>query len=398
MPLKAGRSDTEKSTEAQMTSPASWCRPSASGSPERRLFDRNIWVGLDVSADALVACAVGSDGVPIAEAALPSCSMAVARFIVANAGDRDAVIGIEAGSHSIGMTRKLRGLGFTVHAFETRQASRFLGIRRNKTDRNDAKGLADLVRLGRGVVSEVYIKSVECQQLRSKLVLREKLLRQRIAGEAAINSIFRLNNGRLKRSYSNASLRQNVVKELERIREVEGVDLSPDILPVMEIAAAIRRNLEVTDRKLMKLAASHPICGRFMAIPGVGPVTALSFYSAIEDPTRFRKIEDVGAYFGLAPRVRQSGDVLHRLGVSRMGNSLTRKHLLTASSILFRRDLPEYDLWVWARSLAERASPQRARTALARKLAMVMLSLWKSGESYRSSQACGHSAQCHGPE
>lgn len=350
------------------------------------MLDENVWIGLDVGADNLVACAVGNEGHRLAQASLANCPIAVANFIQSHCQNNGALVGIEAGSHAIGLTRKLRTMGFTVHAFETRQAAKFLAIRRNKTDSNDAKGIADIVRLGRGVVSEVYIKSAECQLLRSKLVLRDKLLRHRMAVESTINSIFRLNRGRLKRSFSNASLRQNVMTEVERIREAEGIDLGSDIAPVMEIAVTTRRYLEVTDRRLAKLAEKHPVCREFLAIPAVGPITALSFYSAIEDPARFRSVENIGPYFGLSPRIRQSGDMLQRLPVSRLGNSMTRRHLLTAATILLRRDLPECDLWVWAKGISERASPARARTSLARKLAVVMLSIWKTGEPYRLSR------------
>ena len=347
------------------------------------MLDGGVWVGLDIGADSLSACMTGSDGVAIAEEDMATNADVVASFIQSHAVGKSAVIGLEAGAYSISITRKLRAMGFPVHAFETRQASKFLTIRQNKTDTNDARGIAHIVQFGRGVVSEVHVKSVECQLLRSKLVLRQKLLRQRLAGEAAINSIFRLNGGKLKRAYSNASLRQNVVNEVARIREAEGVDLAEDIFPAMEICAAIRRHLEVTDRKLIKLAAKHSVCSRFLEIPGVGFVTALSVYSAIEDPSRFKRNEDVGPYFGLAPRVRQSGQMLQRLGVSKMGNSMTRRHLITAASILLRRVDEPCALRMWAKALADRSNCQRARTALARKLAVVMISIWKSGESYR---------------
>lgn len=342
-----------------------------------------IWVGLDVSADSLVACITDDDGAVLAQSSLANCADQVAKFVTFHQGPHALAVGLEAGSVSTLLTRKLRDAGLQVHAFETRQASRFLSIRRNKTDRNDARGIADMVRLGRGTVAEVRIKSIECQQLRSKLVLRQNLIRQRSIGEGALRGIFRLNGGRLVRTFSAAGMRSAVIEEVNRIKNVEGVDLSQDVLPFLDRCEATRRLLEVTNRQLEKLAAEHPICSRFMAIPGVGHITALSFFTAIEDPSRFERSEDVGAYLGLVPRVRQSGKSSYQVGISRMGSTMTRTHLTAAAMVLMRSKTADCALQDWGRSLAARMKAKKARAAVARKLAVVMIAMWKSGESFR---------------
>lgn len=345
----------------------------------------NLWVGLDVGADTLSACVKDGAGLTIAEADLPASDEAVAAF-VSQFGSRDSVVmGLEAGSTGIHLTRKLRGRGYEVLVFETRQASKFLSIRANKTDTNDAAGIADLVRLGRSVVSEVTVKDVECQRLRSKLVVRQKLIGNRMAGEGAIRSAFRLNGGRLDRSYSAVSLRRNVLAELARIKEHEGIDLAEDILPVLKICEATRKHLEQLDRKLMKVAQAHPVCSRFLEIPGVGPITALSFYSAVGDPTRFRRASDIGAYFGLVPRLKQSGTTSVRWGISKMGNAMTRTHLVGAAASIMRQKSDGGALRSWADNLRTRSNYRRVTTALARKLAVVMLSMWKSGQRFDAS-------------
>lgn len=319
---------------------------------------------------------------------MPTCPSRVSAFMEAHASDK-VRIGLEAGSSCLPLTRKLRQAGYRVHVFDTRQASKFLSIRQNKTDANDARGIADIVRIGRGVVAEVYVKSVECQQLRSKLAIRQKLVRHRMAGESAIRSAFRLNGGRLDRCFSAVDLRRKVTAEMERIRDVEGIDLVDDVMPLLSICELTRKHLEVSDRRLNKLAQRHPICGRFMQIPGVGFLTALSVYSAIEDPARFVRNEDAGAYFGLVPRVRQSGQSLHRLGISKMGNAMTRAHLITAAGVLMRLNNADCDLQDWANALAARADSKRARAALARKLAVTMLSMWKSDAPFRARALAG---------
>ncbi len=352
------------------------------------------WIGLDVGVDELIACAIDDAGHIIATGKMATCPDQVSRFINDNnlIGGR---IGLEAGSTTAALTRHLRRQGHLVHVFDTRQASKFLKIRRNKTDANDARGLADIVRFGRGVVGEVHVKSAEMQQIRSRLALRQRLVRHRMAGESAINSTFRLNRGKLKRSFSARGLGENIVKELERIRLSEGIDLAPDIMPVLAICQALRRHLETSDRQLQKFVEEHPICGRFLQIPGVGFITALSVYSAIEDPDRFKRSADIGPYFGLVPRVAQSGDSLRRFTITKMGNSMTRGHLMTAAHILMGNKRAENDLRDWALAIAERADKKRARVALARKLAIVMLSLWKTGQDFRprNSVDCKATAQ-----
>jgi transposase len=263
--------------------------------------------------------------------------------------------------------------------FEARQASRFLAIRKNKTDRNDARGLADIARLGRGSVSEVRVKTPECQRLRSTLVTRQTLVQLRIAMEANMRSLFRLNGGRLKSSYSAAALRRNVSEELRRLRRSEKIDLSEEIEPLLALSTATRAYVEDLDDRLCKRAKEDPVCRRFLEIPGVGPITALAFYSAVDDPHRFRRNADVGAYFGLVPTVRQSGQMLTRTRISKTGDRLTRTYLTTAAKQHLKADS---SLALWGSSLSERLKKRGVHVAIARKLAVAMLAIWKSGEHY----------------
>jgi transposase len=205
-----------------------------------------------------------------------------------------------------------------------------------------------------------------------------------VAAENSIRALFRLNGGKLKSSWSAAVLRQNVRAELARLRKVEKVDLSDEVAPVLALCEAMRSYLEGLDERLEATAKEHPVCSRLMEIPGVGPICALSFYSAIEEPSRFRRNSDVGPYLGLVPRVRQSGQSTARLRISKMGSSMTRGHLGTAALLHLR--YAKSDLQVWGESLALRVGKQRARTAVSRKLAVTMLAMWKSGEPYQNSR------------
>ena len=339
----------------------------------------SLWVGLDVGADETTICATDDSGAVVFE--LPVASRPAALHAVMK-GDKRRIrcVGLESGAFGLVLCRSLLQRGYPVAMFEARQASRFLSIRKNKTDKNDARGLADIARLGRGSVSEVRVKAPECQRLRSLLVTRQKLVQLRAALEGNMRSLFRLNGGKLKRSYSTAGLRRNVHEELRRLRRSEKIDLSAEVQPLLALSTAMRGYIEDLDERLKKRAAKDPVCQRFLEIPGVGAITALAFYSAVDDPHRFRRNSDIGAYLGLVPRVRQSGQSLSRTRISKNGDKLTRTYLTSAAQHHLRTG--QSSLALWGAALAERLGKPGVHVALARKLAVVMLAIWKSGEDY----------------
>lgn len=260
-----------------------------------------LWVGLDVGADELVACITDDGGSVQLEHRLPTSAAALHAVLKPNKR-RIRLIGLESGPFGIALTRSLRKLGYRVAMFEARQASKFLAIRRNKTDSNDARGLADVARLGQDSVSEVRVKSPEIQRLRSILVTRRQIVQLRVQTEAAMRSLFRLNGGRLVGSASAAVFRKNVTDELKRLRKIVKVDLTEDVEPLLALSMAMRSYLKTLDERLARRAEQDPVCRRFLAIPGVGPISALSFLSSIEDPVRFRRNADVGAFLGPCSR------------------------------------------------------------------------------------------------
>jgi transposase len=338
-----------------------------------------LWVGLDVGADEMTVCVTDDEGATLIERSIESKAPALHELLRATKR-RIRLIGLESGSFGVMLSRNLRKLGYPVAMFEARQASMFLAIRRNKTDKNDARGIADIARLGRDSVSEVMVKSPECQRLRSTLVTRQKLVQLRIMLEAMMRSLFRLNGGRLKSCSSAASLKRNVSEELRRLRRSDKIDLSEDVEPLLALSAAARAYLEVLDKRLSEMASNDPICRRFLEIPGVGPITALCFYSAIQDPLRFRRTADIGAYLGLVPMLRQSGQNVSRHRISKMGDPMARAYLTTAAQHHLKH--ANSALSNWGAALSDRLRKGGVHLAVARKLAITMLAIWKSGQCY----------------
>jgi transposase len=159
-------------------------------------------------------------------------------------------------------------------------------------------------------------------------------------------------------------------------------DLERDLTPLLEMSEAVRAHLALMDRDLWRFARDHPVCRHLMQIFGVGPICSISFYSAIEEPHRFTRSSDVGAYLGLIPRRRESGEMSRTLGITKSGNKLARMHLVNSATVLMNRG-PECELKDWALALRQRRGRQRARIALARKLAVVMVAMWKTGSPFR---------------
>ncbi len=327
----------------------------------------------------MMVCAIDDQGEVVFEHVVPTKAVAL-HALLKGAKSQIQLIGLEAGSSAIPLTRSLRKLGYQVAIFNTRQANKFLTIRQNKTDKNDARGLADIARLGRGSVSEVHLKGSECQRLKSTLVTRQRLLRIRVAAEGTMRSLFRLNGGQLRHCSSAMNLRKNVTDELKRMRKIEKIDLTEDVEPLLVLSEAIRTYIEGLNKKLDKLATDNPVCRGFLEIPGVGSICALSFYSTIEDPVRFRRNADVGAYLGLVPMVRQSGQSMTKLRISKMGDGMTRSYLTTAAQHHLRHG--NSTLTAWAALLAGRLGKGGVQVAVARKLAVTMIAMWKSGERY----------------
>jgi transposase len=335
------------------------------------------WVGLDVGVYQTSVCVTDDAGQIVDEADLATQPITIIEMLSAypNVG----AIGLETGVGTH-LTLALRQAGLNAIMFDAFKASRFLTIRRNKTDKNDARGLAEIARFGRGAVTEVLVRGPECQAIRSKLKLRRGIIKQRIAAEGLMRSLLQTHGRTLGRAHSPVGFRTAVTAILEAISADEpAFDPSPDLLPLLDFCENIRRYIRVLDNDLARLARKSEVCRRLMTVPGVGPVCALSFYSAIEDPWRFGRIENIGAYLGLTPLVKETGGRSGRGRVSKAGDTMTRANLYISARVLMSNGHRDCALTAWAAALKKRVGATRGRVALARKLAIVMAAIWKSG-------------------
>jgi transposase len=346
--------------------------------------DMAYYVGLDVSQKQTWICVVDEKGKVVAE----GCSLTRAADVHGWLGNRVeraeiAKVGLEAGNMSSWLYSGLTKLGLPVVCLEAFQAHRFISTQRNKTDKNDARGLAQLTRMGEGFLKLVTVRSQGNQEARALLMMREHLVRQKVDLENHISGILKPFGLVVARgNVSPDTFRDRVVDAL-CLAEDHGVKIKAMVLPPLDLYRSACSQLAVLTKQVEAMAHGEPICRRLMTAPGVGPVIALSFYSAVDYPERFRKAEDVGAYFGLTPRQFQSGQTDYMVGISKRGDRMVRHHLVTAATVLMTATKKWCPLKAWGIKIAKKQGFSKARVAVARKLAIILHKMWISGQDFQ---------------
>jgi transposase len=334
-----------------------------------------LYAGLDVSLEVTSVCVIDADGRITVEVKVPSDPASVCSALFAVKGSFERV-GLEAGPLSQWLYFGLRDAGLPAVCIETRHAKAAItAMSQNKTDRNDARSIAQLVRSG--WFKSVHVKSVESQEHRTLLTSREFLVNKIRDHENEIRGVLRpfgLKVGRVGSS-GFASRVRDLVQDRPRL-----AFCMEALLTAREV---LMRQLSVLHAALLRTVKNDELCVRFMGIPGVGPVTALAFKTTIDRPERFRRSADVGAHLGLAPRQFQSGETDRRGRITKTGDSFTRTALFAAANVMLSRSTQWTALKHWGVALARRSSLKKAKVAVARKLAVIMHRMWRDGTPFR---------------
>jgi transposase len=332
------------------------------------------FVGLDVSQRSTSVCILEGQGKRVWCGKCATDPAAIEAVIRARAGG-PVRIGVETGPLTPWLVHELRGRGLEVVCLDARQARAALALRPNKTDANDAEGLAQILRLG--WYRSVHVKSYAAHRLRATLGARMQL----------VNMVTELSNhvrGVLKVfGLVVEGARGGVFADRVEALVADRPEVAAVVRPMLEAWRGLRRQVAAYDVALRAEAKERAETRLLMSVPGVGAITALAFASAVEDPARFGSSRDVGAHFGLTPRKHQSGEVDRMGEISRWGDGLVRTYLYEAATVLLGRVKRWSPLKAWAVRLAQRAGATKARVALARKLAVVMHAIWRSGEPFR---------------
>lgn len=279
------------------------------------------FVGLDVSLRSCTLCVVDTKGKVLLERELV-CEVNDIAACLCDFEFPIERIGLEAGTMSQHLYFGLQAAGFDVVCMEARQVKAALSAMRNKTDKNDAKGIAHVLRTG--WFSPAHMKSREAHGLRALLSTRKALLKKTM-------------------------------------------------------------DLEL-DRRVKRAARHDEVCLRLMTVPGVGPIAALTFKAAVDDPTRFKKSRTVGAHFGLTPRRFQSGEHDNPGRISKAGDSDVRAALYAASNALLMHSMAQSQIKSWDMRLMRTKGRRRAVVAVARKLAVSLHRMWVDCTEFRQEQ------------
>ena len=340
------------------------------------------YAALDVSQETTAICVVDEAGRITAEKMVATCPEAIAMWLARHAAGLVRV-GMETGPLAVWLWNELRDRGLPIVCLDARHAHAALKMRPNKTDRNDAAGLAQIVRTG--WFKQVQIKGRGSYEIRALLTGREILVRIRVKIENEIRGLLRTFGVIFGKTAGGFARRADeiVTDELDASSSMRIV-----VETLLQARAAIIERIKSLDRQVLAAAKSNPTVRLFMTAPGVGAITALSVASAFDDVKRFKHSSSAGAYLGLTPRRYESGEVSRNGHISKQGNAMTRKHLYEAATTLLTRTVAFSALKAWGLRLAKSSGFKKARVAVARKLAVILHAMWKTNTEFRwSSQA-----------
>jgi len=334
------------------------------------------YAGIDVSLEYSSVCVVDSSGKFVHEGKVASEPEALIAWF-ASLGFGLVRIGLEAGPLSQWLYAALRQAGLAVELLETRHVRDAFKAMPVKSDRNDARGIAQLMRLG--WFRPVHCKSLAAQEVRAVLTAR-KLVQSKLRDvENSLRGILRgfgLKVGKTtQRSFA------------ARIRELVAghPNLQTVAAALLSVHAVLLREFQAFEKQVRALVRRDARARRLMSTPGVGSIVALTYASAVDDPGRFRSSKQAGAHYGLTPKKYQSGETDYSGRISKVGDAAVRTALYEAAHIMLVKPLKGCtQLKSWAMRIARRAGMKKAKVALARKLAVILHRMLADGTVFNA--------------
>jgi transposase len=335
------------------------------------------FVGLDVSQKLTSICIVDETGRCLWRGQCPTEPEQLERAIRRRAGE-EARVGLETGPMTPWLVHELRGRRLDIVCVDARHASAALKMQMNKTDQNDAEGLAQIMRTW--WYRAVHVKSLDAHKARALLSARAQL----------VGMTTRLSN-HIRGVLKTFGLLPGAMRGLPFDRRIEALltdrdDLASIVEPMLAAWRQLREQIAEFGRAARALTKSSPTCRLLMSVPGIGVLSVLAYVSMVEDPMRFARSRSVGAHIGLTPRQYQSGEIDRSGRITRCGDTLARTLLYEAAVVILTRVERALHLKDWAHAIAKRSGPGKARVALARKLSVILHSMWRSGETFRWSE------------
>jgi transposase len=322
------------------------------------------YAGIDVSLECSSVCVVDASGQIVEEGRVASEPQALIAWLD-SVGVKLLRIGLEAGPTSQWLYAAMKQAGLAVELLETRHVRDAFKAMPVKSDRNDARGIAQLMRLG--WFRPVHCKSIGAQETRAILTAR-KLVQSKLRDvENSLRGILRgfgLKVGKTTdKSFAG------------RIEELVTGHPSLQLIAaaLLSVRTVLLRELNGFDKRVRAMARLSGQAKLLMSTPAVGPIVALTYTAAIDDPARFKSSKQAGAHFGLTPRKYQSGETDRSGRISKIGDAAVREALYQAAHVMLTKPVTGCSqLKSWAMKIARRAGMNKAKVALARKLAVIM--------------------------
>jgi transposase len=331
------------------------------------------YVGIDVSLECSSVCVVDASGKIVREGKVASEPEALIEWF-GSLGLSLARIGLEAGPLSQWLFAAMKAAGLAVELLETRHVHKAFEAMPVKSDRNDARGIAQLMRLG--WFRPVHCKSLAAQEVRALLTARKLVQSKLLDVEMSLRGILR--GFGLKVGQTTPKRFTGRIRELVAGHAILEV-IAASLLAVHEVLLREFGNFE---KRVRTMARTDTRARLLMSAPGVGAIVALTYVSAVDDPARFKSSKTVGAHFGLTPKKHQSGEKDIDGRISKIGDASVRTALYEAAHIILTRPVKGSALKSWAARLARRAGMKKAKVALARKLAVILHRMWVDGTSF----------------
>jgi transposase len=333
----------------------------------------NYYAGIDVSLEYSSVCVVDASGKIVREGKVASEPEALIAWF-GRLGFGLERIGLEAGPLSQWLYAGMREAGLAVELLETRHVRKAFETMPVKSDRNDARGIAQLMRLG--WFRPVHCKSLAAQEMRALLTARKLIQSKLFDVEMSLRGILR--GFGLKVGATTPKKFAGRIKELVAGQATLEV-VAAALLAVHEV---LRREFSGLEKRVRGAAREDARVRLLMSAPGVGAIVALTYVSAVDDPGRFKSSKGVGAHFGLTPKKYQSGETDITGRISKIGDGSVRTALYEAAHVILTRPVKGSGLKSWAMRLAKRAGMKKAKVALARRLAVILHRMWVDGTRF----------------
>lgn len=331
-------------------------------------------IGLDVGDRDSAICVLDATGAVHARGTAATTARGLRRALASYRGAR---VVLEVGTHSPWVSRQLTADGYAVLVANPWRVRR-IAEATSKSDRLDAELLARLGRADPALLRPVVHRSARAQQDRTVVRVRDQLMRTRSALVGQARGLAKALGHRLPRCDAD--------RFATRVAQAELSGIFPSLPALLEIVATLTRQIATLDREIATLCREqYPETARLRQVAGVGPITALTYVLTLEEPRRFARSRDVGAYLGLRPKRYQSGAADPALGISKAGDPYLRRTLVQAAQYILGHYGPDtalrrFGLRLMARG--GRAARKRAVVAVARKLAVLLHRLWVTGAPY----------------